>query len=151
MGVRNRLMSSRAVEMLSNVFAPGHQPGAAAFPRSLIPMKTPATGAKLGAFARPSRRRTVIWDMHPSVHCSIIGTCLTCAELRRLMVKLAVAGAERAGDHELHKQGVAPASRPQGGARLIQKALDRRHDSVIRQASRIKDEAELTAFWDEAL
>jgi hypothetical protein len=49
--------------------------------------------------------------MHHSVHCSIIGTCLSSAELRRLMIKLGVPGADTAGDHELHKQGVTLAGR----------------------------------------
>jgi hypothetical protein len=146
------IMSPRAAEMLSSVFAPGRQPGASTFAGSLIPMKTPGTEPEAVAFAMPAaRRRTMIWDMHPSVHCSIIGTCLSCGELRRLLAKLGVAGADSSSDHELHKQGVALAGRPQGGAKFIQKALDRRHESVIRQTTKIKDEAGLRGFWDDAL
>jgi hypothetical protein len=89
--------------------------------------------------------------MHASVHCSIVGTCLTCAELRRLLIKLGVPGADSADDHDLHKHGVALASRSQGGGKFIQKALDRRHESVIRQSLKIKDEAGLLDFWDAAL
>ncbi|HMA71885.1 MAG TPA: hypothetical protein VKP67_10415 [Xanthobacteraceae bacterium] len=69
------------------------------------------------------KKRTAIWDMHPSVHCSIIGTCLSNAEIRRLLIKLGAHGAESASDHDLHKQGVALAGRPQGGGKFIQKAL----------------------------
>jgi hypothetical protein len=89
--------------------------------------------------------------MHQSVHCSIIGTCLSSAELRRLMLKLAVEGAATADDRTLHKQGVALASRPQGGAKFIQKALDRRHEMAIKLCAKLKDEAALTGYWEDAL
>jgi hypothetical protein len=81
--------------------------------------------------------------MHPSVHCSIIGTCLSSAELRRLMVKLGVHGAESADDHDLHKRGVTVAARAQGGGKLIQKALDHRHEAAVKQFAKAKDEAAL--------
>jgi hypothetical protein len=65
--------------MLSSIFSTARPQ--AAFPRGMIPMKARAPGdAPAGEFAPPAtRRRTSIWDMHGSVHCSIIGTCLTSA------------------------------------------------------------------------
>jgi len=101
-------MPSRAPDLLSNVFANGLQPRAATFPRGMIPMKSRGSGQALGdEFVPPaSRRRTAIWDMHHSMHCSIIGTCLSTSEIRRLLIKLGVHGAESASDHDLHKQGV---------------------------------------------
>ena len=118
--------------MLSSIFSPARPPAAPAFPRGMIPMKVRApSDAPIGEFTPPAaKRRTAIYDMHHSVHCSIIGTCLSSAELRRLMVKLGIAGSETAGDHDLHKQGVTLAGRAQGGGKLIQKALDRRHEAA---------------------
>ena len=83
-------MSSRTPDLLSNIFASGLQPRAATFPRGMIPMKSRGSGEASGeAFVPPtSRRRTAIWDMHHSMHCSIIGTCLSTSEIRRLLVKL---------------------------------------------------------------
>jgi len=63
-----------------------------------------------------SKKRTAIWNMHSSVHCSIIGTCLSSAEIRRLLIKLGVYGAESASDPDLHKQGVMLAGKLRGGA-----------------------------------
>jgi hypothetical protein len=99
-------MSSRAPDMLSSIFSTGRPPAAPAFVRGLIPMKTRLPGAAPASeFVPPAAtRRTAIWDMHPSVHCSIIGTCLSSAELRRLMIKLGVHGAESADDHDLHRE-----------------------------------------------
>ena len=97
------------------------------------------------------KRRTAIWDMHNSLHCSIVGTCLTTDELRRLLVKLRVTGADAANDHDRHMLGVMLAGRPQAGAKLLQKTLDRRHASAIKQIARARDAAALVAYWDDAL
>jgi Uncharacterized protein conserved in bacteria (DUF2325) len=144
-------MSSRAPDMLGSIFSTGRPPAAPAFARSMIPMKARAPGeAPAGEFTPPvAKRRTAIYDMHHSVHCSIIGTCLSSAELRRLMIKLGVHGADTAGDHDLHKQGVTLAGRAQG--KLIQKALDRRHEAAIRQFAKAEDENGLRRLWDDAV
>jgi len=146
-------MSSRAPDLLSNIFANGLEPRAAALPRSMIPMKSCGSGEAPGeVFAPPaSRRRTAIWDMHRSMHCSIIGTCLSSGEIRRLLIKLGVHGAESAGEHALHKQGVALAGQAQGGGKFIQKALDRRHEAAIKQFAKAQDENGLRQLWDDAL
>src|SRR5437879_5456331 len=145
-------MSPRASDLLSSIFSDGLQPRTPAFPGSMIPMKVRGPEDKsAGQFSPPvSKRRTAIWDMHHSVHCSIIGTCLSSAEIRRLLIKLGVHGAESAGDHDLHKQGVALAGRPQGGGKFIQKALDRRHEAAIKQFAKAEDENALRRLWDEA-
>lgn len=143
-------MSSHVPDLLTSIFSTGQRPGFAAFSAGPVPMK--ARGEPVLPFDDiPPRRRTAIWDMHASVHCSIIGTCLTVRELRRLLIKLSVAGAETADDHDLHKQAVSLAGRPQNGARLLQKALDRRHKSVIRQCGKLRDEEALLRFWEEAV
>src|SRR5262245_31748772 len=60
-----------------------------------------------------SKQRTRIWDLHHSLHCSIIGTCLTTAELRHLLVRLNVQGAGSGDEHAVHQLGVVLANRPQ--------------------------------------
>jgi hypothetical protein len=146
-------MSSRTPDLMSNIFANGLQPRAATFPRGMIPMKSRGPGETPGdAFVPPaSRRRTAIWDMHHSMHCSIIGTCLSTSEIRRLLIKLGVHGAEGASDHDLHKQGVTLAGQAQGGGKFIQKALDRRHEAAIKQFAKAQDEGALRQLWDDAV
>jgi hypothetical protein len=51
----------------------------------------------------------------------------------------------------LHTRGVALAGRREGGARLLQKALDRKHNAAIASFARAKDAAAVLALWDEAL
>jgi hypothetical protein len=145
-------MSSRAPDLLSTLFSNGLKPAPPAVSRSTIPMKVRSPDQSCEEFTPPAaKRRTAIWDMHHSVHCSIVGTCLSNAEIRRLLIKLGVDGAESANDHDLHKQGVALASKPQGGGKFIQKALDHRHEAAIKQFAKAKDENALRELWEEAL
>ena len=141
-------MSYRARDFLSTLFSNDQQAPAPAVSRGIIPMKVRGPDE----FSPPaSRRRTAIWDMHHSMHCSIIGTCLSNAEIRRLLIKLGVHGADSASDHDLHKQGVTLAGRQQGGGKFIQKALDHRHEAAIKQFAKAKDENALRELWEEAL
>jgi hypothetical protein len=144
-------MSSRAPDLLLNVFSIERTPGAASVRGGRISFRL--RGAEDFAVPAPpaSRRRTPLCDLHPSVHCSIIGTCLSAAELRRLMIKLGVLDAVSADDHALHKHAVSLAARPQDGGKLIHKALDRRHETAIRQCAKLNDESGLLQYWQDAL
>src|SRR5262245_53296808 len=86
-------------------------------------------------------RRTRIVEYDSSLHCSIIVTCLTTAELRHILDKLKINGASTASDHELHTVGVMLAGRRDGGAKFIHKALDRQHRTAITRYSSAKDPA----------
>jgi hypothetical protein len=96
-------------------------------------------------------RRSKIWDLADTLHCSIIGTCLSNAELRHVLLRLGATGAEAADDHDLHVMGVMLAGRREAGAKLLQRALDRRHGMAIKQYARAKDEATLRRMWDESV
>ena len=97
----------------------------------------------------PCRRR--IWNLGTKLHCSIIGTCLSTVELRGILRKLGVAGAEEVSDHDLHCMAVVIAGQRAGGAKFFQKALDRRHRGDIARYSKAKEPATLLRLWDESL
>ncbi len=99
--------------------------------------------------ARP--RRTRIWELGSSLHCSIIGTCLSTAELRHLLVQLKVNGMQAANEHDLHSFGVGLASKRELGAKLLQKALDRRHERAIKAFAAANDTEALRSLWKDAL
>jgi Uncharacterized protein conserved in bacteria (DUF2325) len=101
--------------------------------------------------ASSPNRRTHISDLHGSLHCSIIGTCLTTGDLRRLLLRLKVIGAEAADDHDLHVMGVLLAGKSKVGAKHLQKTLDRRHELALKQFAKAKDAAALAALWKDAL
>src|SRR5262245_64094682 len=85
----------------------------------------PGSGPRAAArLVAPSRQRTRIGDLHHSLHCSIVGTCLTTGELRRLLLRLNVEGASGADDHSAHQLGVLIAGEPKA-AKHLKKAIVR--------------------------
>lgn len=139
-----------APDVLASLFSGGPRP--APLPQRVLRMKERGPEGDTGEFRPPvSPKRTAIFDLHHSLHCSIIGTCLSSAEIRRLLIKLGVPGADTADDHDLHKQGVALAARAQGGGKFIHKALDHRHATAIRQFAKAKDAETLGRLWEDAV
>jgi hypothetical protein len=109
-----------------------------------------AHGPSDAASPQPARR-SKIWELADTLHCSIIGTCLSNAELRHALARLGVNGIEAADDHELHVVGVMLAGRRDAGAKMLQRALDRRHGLAIKQYAKAKDEQALRQLWDESM
>ncbi len=101
---------------------------------------------------RPSEimTRRKVWDLDGSLHCSVIGTCLTGGELRMLVGKFHPPLAEKPTDHTLHTVAVASVSKRGLLAKQIQKALDRRHAAAIRRFNEAKNVEDLRRCWSEA-
>src|SRR6516225_942475 len=129
-----------------------------------LPTRLPMLPVKVGSAARtilfdrnipsqatpePNRRR--IWEISGNFHCSIIGTCLTTAELRHILVKMQLAEAHKGSDHELHGQAVLLAGRRDHASKLLQKALDRRHRSAIDQFGKARNVEDLRNLWTGAV
>ena len=94
----------------------------------------------------PIARRAKIWELSRYLHCSIIGTCLSTAELRHILAKSGFL-TDGACDHELHGRGVTVAGQSDVAGKLLHKALDKRHRQAINQFAKAKSAAELTALW----
>jgi hypothetical protein len=144
-------VSSRQLQPLPTVVLPsrtvtGPQP-------SLVALKAPEPQADARRLTgpEPSSRRSKIWEMHNTLHCSIVGTCLSSGELRRLLIRLKVAGVQTASDHDVHMLGVMLADRPKAGARELQKTLDRRHQRAVNRFAKAKTTDAISALWEEAL
>ncbi|MDO9713068.1 hypothetical protein, partial [Paracraurococcus lichenis] len=99
--------------------------------------------------AEPSRRRH-IWELASLFHCSIIGTCLSTNELRRLLRKLGQ-DAPYATDHTLHGLAVSLAGRHDQAGKLLNKALDERHRVVVRRFDAATEVEGVRQLWREAL
>ena len=123
-------------------------------PASLDPLRLFGPGAS--APVRPQKmpepvvRRTKIWELAGNLHCSIIGTCLTTAELRQLLTKVKLA-TPSATDHDLHGQGVLLAARHDGASKLLNKLLDQCHRLAIKQFEPAKTEDALRTLWRAAI
>ena len=99
--------------------------------------------------AEPKRRR--IWELRGNFHCSIIGTCLTTSELRHVLIKMQLPGADKKSDHELHGRAVLLAQKKDNASRLLQKALDRRHRLIVNQFSKARTTDDLRTLWAAAV
>ncbi|MBJ9591417.1 DUF2325 domain-containing protein [Burkholderia seminalis] len=117
-----------------------------------------ATGARIDACCAPSRaqqaelkRRARLSELDANLHCSIIGTCLTTHELRKLVPKFTGLDRQRATDLDIHHAAVALAIDGTAGAKALHKALDERHAGAIRAFDNAKDADELLTRWKEAL
>jgi hypothetical protein len=99
--------------------------------------------------AEPKRRR--IWELSGNFHCSIIGTCLTTGELRHVLIKMQLPGAEKESDHELHGRAVLLAQKRDQASKQLQKALDRRHRLIVNQFNKARTTDELSTLWAAAV
>ena len=95
-------------------------------------------------------RRTKIWEFNTNLHCSIIGTCLSAAELRQILKKLGLAAPDST-DHELHGTAVGLAGRHDKAAKLLNKALDERHRLAIARFAKVDTEDAVRAIWRDAV
>ncbi|WP_158218898.1 DUF2325 domain-containing protein [Roseateles aquatilis] len=101
----------------------------------------PAVGATAAA-------RTRLHQLDGHLHCSVIGTCLGTAELRRLMTRHA--SVKGSSDLEVHHLAVSLAA--QGGevSKALHKALDQRHAGAVRTFAAARDAAGLDQAWKHA-
>lgn len=103
------------------------------------------------AEAPADKPRDRIWELAETLHCSIVGTCLTNADARSLLAKLGVPDARTMSEHKLHGQVVHLAGRRDAGAKLLQKMLDRSHEREIRRFDKARSVEEVRALWKESL
>jgi hypothetical protein len=98
----------------------------------------------------PAKRRSRIWDLSPSLHCSIIGTCLATRELRQIVGRMTGHEPNELSEHEVHGEGVRLAGRHDDGGKQVQKALDKRHHAALNRFAQAKTAAAVASLWDEA-
>ena len=96
-------------------------------------------------------RRDYIWELPSSLHCSVVGTCLTTGDLRRLFGKLSQPDARTASDHTLHARAVAATGQKDLAGKLLNKVLDRRHEAHIKRFAKAKTMEDVRSLWRAAL
>ncbi len=96
-------------------------------------------------------RRKKLWQIEERLHCSIVGTCLTLAELRRICRKANLVIEASIADYALHSAFVVIAGESCHAARLLQKHLDRKYGSDLQRFSKAWSGEELTNLWEESL
>jgi hypothetical protein len=98
-----------------------------------------------------ARRRSKLAELDPHLHCSVIGTCLTTHELRKLVPKFADLDRQQATDLQIHHTAVELAIAGGPGSKALHKALDDRYAGAIRRFDQARDEEAVLTLWNEAL
>jgi len=111
---------------------------------------TPLPAQPLRLSSGPMRHRAKLWELSGSVHCSIIGTCLTTGELRRAMGRFANSDVSHLTDHELHSEAVGWCGHHNACSKLLNKTLDQRHLIAIKHFARLQGEPAVMEKWREA-
>ncbi|WP_345816298.1 DUF2325 domain-containing protein [Paraburkholderia sp. PREW-6R] len=99
----------------------------------------------------PGKRRARLAELDSHLHCSIIGTCLSTHELRRLVPKFTTLDRRDASDQDIHHCAVELAIEGGAAARALHKLLDERYAGAMRRFDKAADDVELLTLWDEAL
>ncbi|HKX41485.1 MAG TPA: DUF2325 domain-containing protein, partial [Burkholderiaceae bacterium] len=97
----------------------------------------------------PSGGRARLADLDPYLHCSVIGTCLSTGELRKLMARFVFV--RDSGDLEVHHEAVRFAGQGGAIAKALHKTLDQRHAAVIQRFAKAREPQALAALWGDAL
>ncbi len=106
--------------------------------------------APVAVAAIPTRQRAKLWELSDTIHCSIVGTCLTTGELRRVMGKVTPGDTAGLSDHDLHAQAVGLCGQHTTSSKLLQKTLDGRHQTVIKRFAHLQGEAAVMEAWSKA-
>ena len=91
-----------------------------------------------------------LWEQG-DLHCSIIGTCLSLDELKRLARQLDVELTPGLSEYMIHGAFVGMSRQNGPHAKAIEKLLNRKYSGVIRRFARARDDDALRALWREAL
>jgi hypothetical protein len=110
------------------------------------PCCTPAREA-----APRTSRRARLSELDGHLHCSIIGTCLSTHELRKLVPRFTGLDRRDASDLEIHHSAVELAIEGGAGAKALHKMLDEHYAGAIRRFDQATDDVDLLRLWDESL
>ncbi len=98
--------------------------------------------------AAPARARLRLAELDTNFLCSVIGTCLSTAALRKAMAHFVVV--QGASDLDIHHDAVMMASEAGPVARSLHKVLDLQHAAALQRFARASGVEALAALWAEA-
>jgi hypothetical protein len=113
-------------------------------------MSRPSSRQSPGPFANPRGQRRKLWEFSTSMHCSIVGTCLSTLELRKIIAKVKGHDLKGFSDLIIHEEAVLVAGHHGAAAQLLQKALDRRYEATTKRFNRAQNVDEARSLRDDA-
>lgn len=108
--------------------------------------------AEPSVLSKSARSRRKLWEIPSHLHCSVIGTCLSMDDLRKLTRKGGMRISDDATDYCVHSYYVREAGMESKLARLLHKMLDDKHAVDIKRFSAVaNDPAAIEALWEKAM
>jgi len=98
-----------------------------------------------------STSRKKLWQLDSSLHCSVIGTCLSMEEIMRFHQKFKLDTDIAKTDYDLHRYFVHTVNNNNYQSKHISKYLDKKYQATVRQFSKVKSNEQLATVWDEAV
>lgn len=114
-------------------------------------MTDQTSGVAAALTAAPGKRRRKLWEIEPRWHCTIVGTCLTLRELRKLAAKAGIVNATSMTDYQLHGAFVSLVSQQGLVAKLVHKTLERKYAGHVTRFARASGADELLRLWEAHL
>jgi hypothetical protein len=102
---------------------------------------------KAAGEASADSRRARLYELDPYIHVSVIGTCLSRADLHEIVARFAGLDTALVSDFELHHAAVQIAAEGGHGAAALHDMLDSRYEREIRRFKRARDQNELLQWW----
>lgn len=92
--------------------------------------------------------RNKIWS-DQTLQCSIVGTCLSLKELRKLARRAKVEIEANATEFEVHATFVRLCKEPCAASKAVNKCLDKKYSGAVRSSMKLTTDDELALYWDE--
>lgn len=117
-------------------------------PRVLdVALDLPAAMPRRGMAERPAKRLK-LWQIPSNWLCSVIGTCLTPADIQQVLKRSAIRFPDGAYDYEIHGYVVGEARSDGRVGREINKVLDHKYRAILRKVAGEPAEDGQRALWD---
>ena len=94
-----------------------------------------------------SQRRKKLWETNKGHHCSILGTCLRRADLKRFAKKKSFQLMSGASDYQIHLVLVGFAATRNSQSRVMHKFLDERYRSAVKRYAAVADGQDVLDLW----
>ncbi|NRB32885.1 MAG: DUF2325 domain-containing protein [Rhizobiaceae bacterium] len=90
-----------------------------------------------------------MWEIEASVHCSIVGTCASVKDIRRLAKKSGTRLKEEASDYMVHGFLVCKTAQKCLFSKQFQKLMDKRHGGAVNRVQRTSEADQLAQLWND--
>ena len=100
--------------------------------------------------ALSARQRRKLWELGSHLYCSIVGTCLSTTELRKVVAKFKGHDLKGFSDLAIHEEAVKAAGHHDVAGRFLHKALDRRREATLKRFQKAQDTDAVRLLWENA-